>query len=195
MWKAEEKIANLHVNYRGNNENLDASFEYGSKDGMQSAIFGPAYWMSIHITSFNYPVTPSLEDKKNYKNWLLSIGNVLPCRYCRENFTKNLESAGFNDSCMNNRDSFSRFCYNLHDCVNNMLGKSSPSFETIRDKYEVLRAKCLTDEQKEELSKSNKELGCIRPLHKGERGKCVITIVPQNSEVENFNIDKKCMPN
>lgn len=167
---------------------------YNSKDGMQSAIFGPAFWMTIHLVSFNYPNEPTDEDKQNYATWLMSIGKVLPCKYCRLNFEKNMQSAGFNESCMQSRYAFSRFCYDLHCTVNKMLNKTSPSFEEVRSKYEMFRAKCLSDEEKQALAQENKELGCIRPKHNGSRGKCLISIVPQDGKTSNILIHEKCMP-
>lgn len=187
MWHAERAVHKL----------VDTG---NSREGMQSAIFGPAFWMTIHITSFNYPVEPTEGDKQTYANWLLSIGSVLPCRYCRENFPENLRSAGWDESlghqnpAMQTRHTFSRFCYDLHDCVNRMLHKTSPPYEQVRETYELLRAKCLTEEQKSKLLKSNTELGCIRPTHSGKRGKCVISIVPQDGQPSSLNIDDQCRP-
>lgn len=171
---------------------------YNSKDGMQSAIFGPAFWMSIHLVSFNYPLEPTEVDKKNYHNWLMSIGKVLPCRYCRENFENNLKTAGYSDLALQSRDAFSRFCYDLHCVVNSMLNKKSPPYETVRDQYEMFRAKCLSEDQKKELRIDKKELGCIRPIHNGERGKCVIKVIPNISDTNLTNhitVDDRCKPN
>lgn len=171
--------------------------DYNSKDGIQSAIFGPAFWMCIHLTSFNYPVEPSESDKLNYHNWLMAIGNVLPCKYCRENFAKNLQNAKYSESSLKSRATFSRFCYDLHCVVNTMLDKPpSPCFEEVRRKYEMFRAKCLTEEQKSTLMSENKELGCIRPVHNGARGKCIINIVPTNehAQSENIIVDDRCKP-
>lgn len=168
---------------------------FGSRDGMQSAIFGPVFWMSIHLTSFNYPVRPTEEDKQNYSTWLWSIGKVLPCRYCRENFAKNMKSAGWAPSVMESRHTFSRFCYELHCAVNVMLGKPSPPFERVREQYKMFRAKCLTNEQKRQLQREQKELGCIRPMHNGKRGQCVINIVPnEEKNTSRIIVDRQCMP-
>lgn len=195
MWTSEKKLQLI----KGTNVN------YSSKDGFQSAVFGPIFWSAIHMVSFNYPVHPSREDKYNYVNWLLSVGNVLPCKYCRDNFVTNLNSAGWNphddlsvaidmnQAILKSRDSFSRFCYTLHDEVNKMLNKTSPPFQEVRYKFELLRAKCMTEKEKLELKKSQQELGCIRPAENGIRAKCVINIVPKDTNTPGFQIDKRCM--
>ena len=65
---------------------------YNSGDGMLTSVWGPSMWHYMHTMSFNYPVKPSRADKKHYKNFILSLQYVLPCRYCRENLTKNLKA-------------------------------------------------------------------------------------------------------
>ena len=42
--------------------------DYYSGDGMLTTIWGPAMWHTLHTISFNYPVKPSCDDKKNYRN-------------------------------------------------------------------------------------------------------------------------------
>jgi len=52
-----------------------------------------------------------------------------------------LIEAGFSPGVFNNRDTFSRFIYNLHNCINKMLGKDvNISYEEVRDIYEAHRA-------------------------------------------------------
>ena len=42
--------------------------EYSSGDGMLTSVWGPSMWHYLHTMSFNYPVNPTNEEKKNYKN-------------------------------------------------------------------------------------------------------------------------------
>jgi len=170
--------------------------DYESKDGMQSAIFGPAFWMTIHITSFNYPVNPTQKQKEDYANWLWAFGNILPCRYCRDNFEINMKQACFDfEKSMQSRHTFSKFCYDLHDSVNKMLNKQSPPFHEVRDRYESFRAKCLTESEKIKLESQNMKKGCIRPDHNGKAAKCTIKIIPRDSNTPTFQVDQECCPN
>ena len=41
--------------------------EFNSGDGMLTTVWGPSLWHFLHTMSFNYPVNPTAEDKKNYK--------------------------------------------------------------------------------------------------------------------------------
>ena len=135
--------------------------DFASSDGMMTAVWGPALWMSMHTISFNYPVQPREQDKRTYARWLCSTGKVLPCGYCRRNFEKNLRAAGFfekSPSPFENRESFSRLVWRLHDEVNKMLGKPpSPSYEEVRQQYESFRSRCLT--KAEEVASSEKAAG------------------------------------
>lgn len=173
---------------------------YESNNGMQSSIFGPPIWYSLHMISFNYPVKPTEQDKKNYMNFLLSFEHTLPCVYCRTNFQANLKKANFSIASMKNRDSFSRFVYKLHNCVNEMLGKKVQiSYEEVRDRYEHFRARCdekeskkkILEDQKKLSKTGKKEKGCEDALY-GAKSRCVLRIIPKNSKKETFGIESKC---
>jgi len=82
--------------------------DYNSGDGMMTSVWGPATWLTLHTMSFNYPINPSEEQKKHYYKYFKNLQNVLPCRYCRENLTKNLTSHKLTKETMKNRESLSR---------------------------------------------------------------------------------------
>ena len=173
--------------------------DFYSGDGFLVSVWGPLQWTFLHIISFNYPVNPTEEDKQNYRNYVLSLQNILPCRHCRENLTNNLKKYPLNMCHMKNRDTFSRYIYNLHECVNKMLDKKSGlSYCDIRERYEHFRSRC-TDEtpkliplNKTRKNSKKKEKGCTEPLY-GKKSKCVLNIVPQDEKINTFNIDKKCI--
>ena len=62
-----------------------SSKDYMSGDGMLTSVWVPAAWHLLHTISFNYPITPTEEQKKYYKEFIESMTNVLPCKYCRMN--------------------------------------------------------------------------------------------------------------
>lgn len=177
--------------------------DYYSGDGFVTKIWGPAVWHMLHTISFNYPVHPTNEDKKHYRNFILSLQNVLPCKYCRMNLKTNLKQMPLTMNHMKNRDSFSRYIYELHELVNKMLDKKSGlSYCDVRERYEHFRSRCTEDKplQLFKYSKLNKtkkngkekEKGCTEPLY-GKKSKCIIKIVPQEVKGESLQIDKKCI--
>ena len=172
---------------------------YASSDGMVTKIWGPMLWTSLHIISFNYPVNPTNEDKIHYKEFIYSLQYVLPCKYCRINLIKNFKQKPLLMCHMKNRETFSRYIYELHELVNKMLNKKSNlTYCDVRERYEHFRSRC-TDESpkifnfiKKSQTKKNKEKGCTEPLY-GKKAKCIINIVPQEDKSATFKMDKKCI--
>lgn len=143
-------------------------------NGFSSNIFGPPLWLFLHIISFNYPIQPSESDKHNYRNFILNLKNVLPCKTCRENLTKNFKHLPLTMKDMKSRETFSKYIYNLHNVINKMLHKNVDiSYDDVKKQYEHYRAKC--DVKKKTIK--NKHVGCVVPLNSKHKRRCVIKIV------------------
>lgn len=172
--------------------------DYMSGDGMLTSVWGPAAWHLLHTISFNYPINPTEENKKQYKYFIESLGDVLPCKYCRMNLKNNLKAHPIKPCHMKNRDSFSRYIYNLHEIVNKMLGKKSGlSYCDVRERYEHFRARCTQNDAPKIFKfnttrKNQKEKGCTEPLY-GKKAKCIIQIVPQENRKPSFTVDNQCI--
>ena len=172
--------------------------DYMSGDGMLTSVWGPAAWHLLHTISFNYPIHPTEENKKEYKYFIESLGDVLPCKYCRMNLKNNLKAHPIRHCHMKNRDAFSRYIYNLHEIVNKMLGKKSGlSYCDVRERYEHFRARCTQNDAPKIFKfnttrKNQKEKGCTEPLY-GKKAKCIIQIVPQEDKKPSFTVDNKCI--
>ena len=174
--------------------------DYNSGDGMLTNVWGPGLWHYLHVISFNYPNEPTILQKIKYKQILLNLQYTLPCKYCRINLKNNFKKFPLNNIIFENRNSFSRYIYNLHELINKMLGKKSNlTYCDVRDRYEQFRSRCVIEnpkifKYKENFNKtkSKKEKGCTEPLY-GKKSKCIINIVPQEKKCKTFNIDKKCL--
>jgi hypothetical protein len=178
----------MHNKTRKLNKKVFNNLDYKSNDGMLTAIWGPSMWHYLHTMSFNYPVEPSKQDKDNYRTFVLSLKHTLPCGKCRDNLKKNFESLPLLLKHMKNRDTFSRYIYDLHEHINTMLGKKSNlSYDEVRDRYEHFRARCITTK---EITK--KEKGCVTPIN-GVKSKCVLKIVPHDTECQTIDIDSSCI--
>tara|TARA_B100001769_G_scaffold182008_1_gene143912 strand:+ start:2338 stop:2928 length:591 start_codon:yes stop_codon:yes gene_type:complete len=168
---------------------------YSSGDGMLTTVWGPSMWHYLHTMSFNYPIKPSANDKQYYRNFILNMQNVLPCRHCRENLKRNFKAHPLKMCNMKNRDSFSRYIYKLHETVNKMLKKKSGlSYSDVRERYEHFRSRCTKDKPKmfNFRKTRKKEKGCTEPLY-GKKSKCIIKIVPQDQKCKTMQIDKQCI--
>jgi hypothetical protein len=195
--KSKTRKITLHQNKtRKNKKNIYSKNEYNSGDGMLTTVWGPPMWHYLHTMSFNYPVEPTEDDKKNYRNFVLSLQNVLPCKYCRMNLKTNLKQLPLTMETMKSRDTFSRYVYNLHELVNKMLNKKSNlTYCEVRERYEHFRARCTDDKPKlfkfKKFEKP-KEKGCTEPLY-GKKSKCILKIIPQDEKEKTFQMDKKCI--
>ena len=193
-----------------NTDSIFTEREYGSRDGMLTTVWGPGLWHFLHTMSFNYPITPSLKDKKHYRDFILQLRYVLPCGKCRENLVKNFKRLPLRAADLESRDAFSRYVYNLHEVVNTMLHKNSGlSFEQVRERYEHFMARCakrssrtMKGSMKKEKGgktlkkgrgkRGKKELGCTEPLYNGKKAKCVLKIVPLEEKCDTMQIDSQC---
>ena len=211
MSKTRKKRSNKNMTrkHKSKGERVFKKKDFYSGDGFLTNTWGPPLWHFLHTMSFNYPVNPSLEDKNNYRNFILSLQNILPCGACRKNLKTNLRQLPLNMSDMASRETFSRYIYNLHELVNRMLKKSSGlSYCDVRERYEHFRARCTEEKPKifeftklSNINKNNstkkekekeKEKGCTEPLY-GKKAKCVIQIVPQEEKTPSFVVDNKCI--
>jgi len=170
--------------------------DFNASDGFLTSVWGPTLWHTLHTLSFNYPINPTEKDKKHYKDFMLSLVNVLPCKYCRENLVNNFNKLPLTSNCMKNRKNFSIYVYKLHETINKMLGKKSGlSYCDIRERYEHFRARCVDDKPKlfnfKTTKKNKKEKGCTEPLY-GKKTKCIIKIVPNEQKCKTFQMDNKC---
>ena len=161
--------------------------EYDSNNGMMTSIWGPSTWHLLHSISFNYPVIPTDLDKQNYKEFIFSLKNILPCGKCRKNLVNNFKKLPLEETDLASRETFSKYVYNLHEIINTMLNKKSGlSYDDVRNTYERFRARCAEDSKKGGKNKTKKnEKGCIVPLL-GKKQKCILRIVPQTRKCKTF---------
>ena len=180
-----------------NNKRVFHKKDFISGDGMLTTVWGPALWHYLHTMSFNYPIQPTTEDKKHYRDLIINLQNVLPCKYCRINLKTNLKQMPLKMENMKNREAFSRYIYELHELVNKLLKKKSNlTYCDVRERYEHFRARCTDEKPKlfkfKKITEKKREKGCTEPLY-GKKSKCVINIVPQDQKIETLQIDKKCI--
>lgn len=168
---------------------------YNSNDGFLTRIWGAPAWHFLHTISFNYPNHPTIQQKQQYRHFILNLKNVLPCGKCRENLIKNFKKLPLTMSSMKNRYTFSHYVYQLHELINKMLCKKSGlTYQDVKERYEHFRARCKTQKKndKKNTLKSKKHSGCIVPLY-GKKSKCVLKIIPDDEKCESLEIDKSCL--
>lgn len=186
--------------------------DFNSGDGMLTTVWGPQFWFILHNISFNYPVNPTKEDINNYHTFFKSLRYVLPCKHCRENVVKNMKELKFSKKVFVNRETLSKWVYNLHNHVNKMLNKNVKiSFEEVRCMHENFRARCdlkknindlkctkkinkIGGKLKNTLKKNEKkpEKGCTNSFY-GLKTRCCLEFVPLNSKKETIKVNPQCV--
>jgi hypothetical protein len=85
-------------------------------------VWGPFFWHTIHIVALGYPQAPAYSDKKAAKEFFESLQHLIPCPICRQHYVSHLVKMPIGPSLDNRKDLF-RWTIELHNDVNEMLGK------------------------------------------------------------------------
>lgn len=135
-------------------------------NGLMTNVWGPTGWHFLHCVTFGYPIDPVSfnterglqpgEVQSNYKIFFESVGNILPCKYCRESYLEYIKELPLSNDVLKDRTSLVRWFYDIHNKVNKKLGVSEhDDFNCFTKRYERYRAKCSTANKK----------GCTTPLY------------------------------
>ena len=91
---------------------------------MGPSTWGPHGWRFFHYVTLGYPINPSDKDIKIYKKFFKSIGNILPCSICRDNYKDHIKKFPLTTNIMNDREKLIKWGINMHNLVNKELGKN-----------------------------------------------------------------------
>lgn len=132
--------------------------ESNANNGLITRVWGSSGWTFNHAITFGYPVNPTEEQKKDYKDYFFSLGKVLPCSFCRESYTNFITTGDskLTDDDLKNRESLTKWFYRVHNTVNNKLGVDyCVTYDDVVKRYESFRAQCNKDPHVK---------GCVSPL-------------------------------
>jgi hypothetical protein len=93
-----------------------------------TAIWGPLGWMTLHSVSFNYPDTPSREEKIIASRFLDLFGETISCNECKVHF-KTLRALYVKvyPDYLDSKQNFAYFVFRCHNMVNKRKDKPTPS--------------------------------------------------------------------
>ncbi len=110
--------------------------------GMVPQTWGSSLWIFLHSIALIYnPAT----DKEKYFNFFTNLGQILPCSECQLHYQQNVNKQDLTEA-LNSNETFFRWVYDLHNKVNKQTGipeSKWPSYESIKQRYESYRAKCM----------------------------------------------------
>jgi FAD-linked sulfhydryl oxidase len=90
--------------------------------------WGPKMWYSIHCIAKFYPCKPDASKKQSALMFFESLEDMLPCKKCRENYASYIKE---HPPALSSRAALTRWTWNLHDHVNQRLGKKSTPFREV----------------------------------------------------------------
>jgi hypothetical protein len=129
-------------------------------NGLITKLWGPPAWEYLHSVSFGYPLKPTQEQKENYKNFFISVGHTLPCKFCRISYIQfsNNNDTKLTDYDLQNRDTLTRWLFRVHERVNKKLNITyNTTYEQMANRFESYRSKCGKIDKKKK--------GCVTPLN------------------------------
>ena len=103
---------------------------------MSTATWGPAFWTALHTASFAYPDHPDADQRRHMRAYIDAHASVLPCPDCREHFADMLRECGADyDRALAGRDALTRFLVDIHNRVNQRLGKPTKAYVEVAATY------------------------------------------------------------
>jgi len=134
-------------------------------NGLITKIWGGPTWVALHSITFGYPINPTEEQKETYFQYFNNVGDVLPCRYCRESYKEFINEDNTNYKLtmdvMKNRETLTKWLYYLHNRINKKLGVDyRVTYNDVVNRYEAYRAKC-----SKKIEINIKQKGCVMPLN------------------------------
>ena len=104
-------------------------------DNINPKIWGEYFWATGFYVVYSYPNNPTGDDRDTILNFFDQFKNILPCEKCRFNFKNHLLKFPLDDMALTNKISLVNWFLNIHNEVNNMLGKRKLTIDDIYNKY------------------------------------------------------------
>ena len=95
---------------------------------MDPLIWGPHAWFFLHSVTLVYPDNPSEQDKINFFDFFKTLGNVLPCMVCRENYKNHFMKIPLRKQLGNKKD-LQKWLVTIHNEVNKIHKKKKFTYD------------------------------------------------------------------
>ena len=104
---------------------------------MKPSVWGPQFWFILHIISFEYPDNPNELDKRVYYDFLISLKDILPCEKCKKHYREFIHKHPLHPF-LDKKADLVKWCVDIHNFVNESLGKPILSMDEVLDIYSNL---------------------------------------------------------
>jgi hypothetical protein len=107
-----------------------------TKPSVDPAVWGPAFWFSLHNGAAKYPVNASTICAEKMKGFMLGMPYILPCASCADHARLYLEKHFDDlDYITSGREPLFAFFVDFHNYVNKRLNKPEMSVEDAKKLY------------------------------------------------------------
>lgn len=103
--------------------------------GITPTKWGAAAWTFIHYVAAGYPKHPTSQDADEYRRFFSGLGYVLPCQACRNHLHEHMRNNPPDAALAAGRDDLFAWTVRLHNVVNETLGKTRVSPESMAHWY------------------------------------------------------------
>jgi len=96
---------------------------------MRPDVWGPPAWIFLHSITLEYPDNPTKKDKQDMRNFFDSLGKVLPCHKCRNNFQMHFTKKPLTDGILCCKKNLVKWLIDIHNSVDMMNNKKAMTYE------------------------------------------------------------------
>lgn len=100
---------------------------------MKPEIWGSNAWVFIHAIALEYPENPTENEKYEYYTFFKSLGPILPCANCKNNYKRHFDENPLTYKELESRVTLFRWSVNLHNAVSKDLGKKQYTYQEALD--------------------------------------------------------------
>jgi len=97
-------------------------------------VWGPHYWFFLHTISMTYPHHPNAVTKKKYYEFIQNLPLFIPVEAMSSEFSKLIDQYPITPY-LDNRESFIRWVWFIHNKINQKLEKPEISLSAFHTKY------------------------------------------------------------
>ena len=101
---------------------------------LEPSVWGPFYWFVLHTIVLTYPITPNETIKKKYYDFIQNIPLFLPISAIGNQFSGLLDKYPVQPY-LDNKESFIRWMWFIHNKINKKLEKPQISLNEFYVKY------------------------------------------------------------
>ena len=99
-----------------------------------SLVWGPHYWFVIHTITHSYQDIPNAMTKRKYYDFIQNLPFFIPNTEMGDRFSRMLDKYPVTPY-LDNRASFIKWGFFIHNKINVMLGKEERTFEESEEAY------------------------------------------------------------